>query len=1096
MAPSAPSAQVTDLELQNMSQHQGSITMEVLASINEPQMTEENLEKLRGLGGLEQIAESLGVDIKNGLTEKQQAIMEEKFGKNMLPSPPMKGLIRLFFEAFNDTTLLVLIAAAIVSLIVGVIEDSEKGWIEGTAILMACFIVSWVTAINDYTKEKQFRALEENSRGDEEALVLRGGQPVAVKVDDLVVGDVVILKAGGGVPADGLLALGEGIKADESSLTGEPEPRLKGPGDPFLISSSTLSDLGHFPEVHMFVIGVGGQSQWGKIREKLVSEPTNTPLQDKLDYMAKVIGYIGCFFATLTLAALMAMIWVEHDSPTTSQISSGVIHAFIMAVTIVVVAIPEGLPLAVTIALAYSSRKMYDDQNLIRTLAACETMGNATTICSDKTGTLTENQMTVVAGWFAGAEADELEGVRALGAALPAEVRDLIADNVATNNSTSVLKVDKDGRPLPKPKIQGSATEGALLMLAEAWGVDPVARRAAVFDPERDCAFPFNSTKKRSTAVVVRPDGKVRLYVKGASEIILANCAAKTAAGGAAEPLTEADRRALGTRLSKMADSALRTLGVAHREFPSVGDLPEGWKDNLGDLDAEGLVLDCLVGIQDPLRGDVREAVATAQRAGVVVRMVTGDNIQTARAIARQCGILTADGIAMEGPDFRKMTPAQVDKILPKLQVLARSSPDDKYLLVTRLNGQGLPKDQASWEEAHPGLSWASDRDLVLPGYREEWVASRGEDGGHVVGVTGDGTNDAPALKLADVGLSMGICGTEVARAASDIILLDDNFSSIVKAILWGRNVFDNIRKFLQFQLTVNTVALTLTLIGAVAGFNEPPLNAVMMLWVNLIMDSMGALALGTETPTPAMLDRKPYKREAALVSRPMWRNILCQSAFQLALLFGLLYGGKSMFGLEHEGNYCTVWKLQDSSAAWDSATGDRADGGDFTCADIETSYSSCIRRGGGYANTDCLDEAGLLSYEDFEDKCFKTCFDYDYTHFTLIFTTFVFCQVFNEFNARSIKDDWNVFKGLATNRMFMGIIIFTILVQVALVEGAGFLLETSHLTAAQWFSCLGLGAIALPVGLLMRFIPMQEDEGTFFDSGAAIGGDADKADA
>jgi len=261
----------------------------------------------------------------------------------------------------------------------------------------------------------------------------------------------------------------------------------------------------------------------------------------------------------------------------------------------------------------------------------------------------------------------------------------------------------------------------------------------------------------------------------------------------------------------------------------------------------------------------------------------------------------------------------------------------------------------------------------------------------------------------------------------------------------------------------------------------------VMMLWVNLIMDSMGALALGTETPTPAMLDRKPYKREAALVSRPMWRNILCQSAFQLALLFGLLYGGKSMFGLEHEGNYCTVWKLTDSSTAWDSATGDKADDGDFTCADIETSYPSCVRHGGGYANTDCLDEAGLLDYEDLDEKCFSSCYTYDYTHFTIIFTTFVFCQVFNEFNARSIKDDRNVFKGLASNRMFIGIIVFTILVQVVLVEGAGFLLETSHLTAGQWFACLGLGTISLPVGFLMRFLPMEEDEQTFFDSGAAV---------
>lgn len=340
--------------------------------------------------------------------------------------------------------------------------------------------------------------------------------------------------------------------------------------------------------------------------------------------------------------------------------------------------------------------------------------------------------------------------------------------------------------------------------------------------------------------------------------------------------------------------------------------------------------------------------------------------------------------------------------MLPRLQVLARSSPEDKHILVERLNGGLMPKTRQEWMEAHPGQDYETMKDKLLPGYYEEWAASR-NGVGEVVGVTGDGTNDGPALKAADVGLSMGISGTDVAKNASDIIILDDKFSSIVKAVLCGRSVFDNIRKFLQFQLTVNVVALTITFLSAVAGY-KPPLNAVMMLWVNLIMDTMGALALGTEPPTPDLLNRKPYKRDASLISRPMWRNILIQSAYQLALLIFLLKNGASIFG----------------------------------CEDGSTH------------------------------------------HFTIIFNAFVFCQVFNEFNAREIGDTFNPFSKLSTSPMFLAIIFFTVLAQWGIVEYGGEFTQTVPLSFQEWKITFLLGAMSIPIGFFMRQVPVKEDPDSF----------------
>jgi magnesium-transporting ATPase (P-type) len=1174
----------------------------LLSEMNKSQMKERNFGVLDSIGNIKEVISKLKVDPEAGLTSVQVDKHRTIYGSNAMESAPMKWFLQLFLEAFDDQVLWVLIAASIVSLVLSIYPHVEPlGYIEGLAILVAVFIVAIVTAANDYSKELQFRALEKLNEKGQRCTVKRDGAYRPINPEQIVIGDVLLVKGGDQIFADAVLfKLNEdsGVDTDEQALTGESEAQKKSAlprgdettADPFLLSGTVCLSHGNCDGAEAIVIGVGGSSQWGKIKAELQEPPKDTPLQEKLNDMVELIGYVGGAAALLTF-----IITVIYVAVTGGDLLTGILDAFIIAITIIVVAIPEGLPMAVTISLAYSTQKMFEENNLIKVLAACETMGNATNICSDKTGTLTYGVMDLVEGWFADEYVDEdtfdargenAGTVTKWQGAMPSWLDQQVLQNITFNTDGEVVyglqmkpPLESGGLRDPEPihlpwefddkklakevpltwtvpadelaaqeaaksaagcctKIEEqkprkeqekyqraehkSMTDLALLKFAHKLKYDTVAKKKEYGIIK---TVPFNSKVKRSAAIIKLPNGTVRLLVKGAPEIVLTMCSKYTRADGSEAGLNAAKRAEIEKAQSTMAQGSKRVLGLAHRDIAAseaTAEKLEAMTDS--EIDAivatQELVIDAYVGIIDPLRSDVAEAVKTAQDAGVTVRMVTGDNLETARAIATRAGIYKEGDVAMEGPQFRTMTPAQVDEILPRLTVLARSAPQDKLMLVQRLNGDKLPDNKADWEKVHPGKDWEADRDSLLPGYKEEWEKTH-KDGGDVVGVTGDGTNDAPALTTADVGLAMGITGTGVAKSAADIIILDDKFSSIVTAIKWGRCVYDNIRKFLQFQLTVNVVALMIVFIGACLG-SEPPLTAVQMLWVNLIMDTMGALALGTEKPTDELLERPPYKRSAALVSIPMWRNIFVQSALQLIILIILLETGFNWFAEEmyngSHGPACNEFQKRAGTGPkwlWDvngDKTGDR--NGDVGC---KTFLKGVMRDGSAVTNsnldcqldneaiwensnrdkrtdkrgmaTDCYDsnydKFDMVNGHTFEEICLE-CIDYDYEHYSLIFNAFVFLQVFNEFNARSIKHDTAIFKGILKNWIFSAVIIITILMQILLIslgdlsiEGST-ALSTTPLMPVQWVATVGLGLLALPVGYLMRFIPCDEDAGAF----------------
>jgi len=763
------------------------------------------------------------------LHEHVEAFTDRKrvFLDNTIPTKTPLSIFQLMWMAYNDFVLFFLTAAAAVSLAVGFYQafgtvrtpsNPPIEWVQGVAILVAIVVIVLVGSINDWEKERQFAKLNKKQQ-DRTVKVIRSAKSQVIPIADVLVGDIVHLESGDVIPADGIFIDGYNVKCDESSTTGESTLVHKNPAgevfqalanqerekkleqresdspkvelDPFIFSGSQVAEgLGTF-----LVTATGVNSNYGKVLLALKEEPGQTPLQARLNKIAKAIAWFGFVAALLLFVVLFIKFLVQlpHDSSTAPQKGQNFLRILIISLTVLVIAVPEGLPLAVTLALAFASSRMLKDNNLIRKLQACEIMGNVTSICSDKTGTLTQNKMKVVAGTISTTQlfnddlgvsqtAIDLEAASPheisaasdavavpvgvfTGGGLIDEVKEMLKESIVAN-STAFEGPGEDG----EQRFIGSQTETALLTFArEHLGIGTLSTERSNIKIVQ--LVPFEA-RRQCMGTVVELDGVHRLYVKGASEVLVRKCTRNiqfSAEKGVWDTeLTTDDAESLNRLITGYASHSLRTISLVYRDFeqwPPTGarTLDDGevvFEDILKDLVFFGLV-----GIRDPLRKGAKEAVEACRRAGATVRMVTGDNILTAKAIAKECGILstTTTGVAanndivMEGRDFRALSPEDMDGIIPNLKVIARSSPDDKRILVMRLRGMG-----------------------------------------EIVAVTGDGTNDAPALAAADIGLSMGISGTEIAREASAIVLMDDNFSSIVKAIMWGRAVNDAVKKFLQ----------------------------------------------------------------------------------------------------------------------------------------------------------------------------------------------------------------------------------------------------------------------------------------------------------
>ncbi len=975
-------------------------------------------------------------DAAAGLSTEQVARSRKEFGENALTPLPKESVWAKFAAKFEDPIIRILLSASLISMTVDVIKFAggfevplaliavmalvfggivvlkRTEWLvfaffgsaiallatglayghllyEGVAVMVAVLLATGVAFLSEYKSDREFEILNEGKEPPA-VKVIRNGAQMTVPAHEIVVGDVVLLGTGDEIPADGRVLEATDLNVDQSLMNGESEPAAKypqdhkqvagGPGEPGCLYRGTyvvegigrllVTEVGDATEFGLIARKLAGavdeaDDAGGRVRDKLSISKEPTPLQRKLEGLASLISRVGYTAAGVVFAVLVVggilrgdLAWPAVGSDAGAvwfQNISLLLEYFVYMVVIVVVAVPEGLPMSVTVSLALAMRKITRANCLVRQLVACETIGSVTMICTDKTGTLTQNRMSVekmaIDGhWLTDAEATAEPGKTPLEALTAVQWIGLISGV----DSTAYLE-EKDGKLV----VIGSSTEGALLRWIDARGA---SYRDLRLKHKPLALFPFSSDRKRMTTVV-EVGGRLVVLSKGAPERIIASCSHIMDEAGQTESWDAEEQKATEAMLHAAAGEAMRTLAFAVKVLPE-GHLrdAEGLHAKRDELE-QGMTYVGFAAIRDPLRLEVYDAISECRRAGIKVQMITGDTVETARAIGHEIGLLEdPESVILTSQEFNAKTDDDLLALMPRLRILARAQPLDKLRMVK------------------------------LHQARKE-----------VVAVTGDGTNDAPALKQADVGLAMGIAGTEVSKEASKMVLLDDSFATIVKAVFWGRALYENIQRFIMFQLTINLSAMGITLIAPFLGFRAP-FTVLKFLWINVIMDTFAALALCSEPPRKELMKLPPKARDESILTRPMLRTLITTALFYVAIMLGLLWlmtGTPEVPGWLAGGEWL------------------RGEDGSLT---------------------------GLTAHQA-----------------TIFFTIYVFFQVWNLFNARSIRPSESGLKRLFANRMLLVIAGLIVVLQAGIVSFGGSLFQVEPLALHDWL-WIGVGTASVIV--------------------------------